>query len=194
MILERIDTAIPGSFELRPRVAADARGSFVKTFHRETFSGLGLRTDWAEQFYSHSRRNVLRGLHFQTPPHHHAKLVYCPEGEVLDVAVDLRVGSPAYGRHVAMRLSGTTGNMFYLPSGLAHGFLSLSEQALMVYNVTSVHAPSHDAGIRWDSAGIDWARNEVQAEAPLISLRDGAFPALADFASPFVFDAGAPAA
>lgn len=195
MILERIDTAIAGCYELRPRVAADARGSFVKTFHRDTFAGLGLAVDWAEQFYSLSRKNVLRGLHFQTPPHAHAKLVYCPAGEVLDAAVDLRVGSPSHGRHVTLRLSGDAGNMLYLPTGLAHGFLTLSDEALMVYNVTSGYAPAHDTGIRWDSAGIDWPlANLAGGGAPLLSPRDAGFAAMADFASPFVFDAEHPAA
>lgn len=189
MILDRLKTAIPGCFELRPRIFADPRGSFVKTFHRDAFAQLGLRTDWAEQFHSCSHRGVLRGLHFQTPPHDHAKLVYCSLGEVLDVAVDLRRGSPAEGRAIGLHLSATAGNMLYLPSGLAHGFLALSEKALMVYNVTSVHAPGNDAGVAWDSVGVDWGM-----ATPLVSERDAAFPSLAAFASPFVFDPGNPAA
>jgi dTDP-4-dehydrorhamnose 3,5-epimerase len=180
MSLEKIPTAIPGCFELRPPVAADARGRFVKTFQREWFERHGLRTDWAEQYYSVSRRGVARGLHFQLPPHDHAKLVYCVDGEVMDAAVDLRVGSPAFGRHACVVLSAAMGNMLYLEPGLAHGFYASSDPATVVYNVTSVHVPSHDAGILWSSAGIPWPD-----AAPRMSERDLGFPRLAEFESPF---------
>lgn len=180
--MERIETDIPGCFELRPSRFVDGRGSFVKSFHAGEFAEMGLRTDWTEQFHSVSRRGVLRGLHFQLPPFDHAKLVYCPQGEVWDVAVDLRVGSPAFGCHASVRLSGEAGNMLYLPSGLAHGFLALSHEALMVYNVTSVHAPSHDSGIHWGSAGVAWPH-----PPELVSPRDSALPRLEGFDSPFVY-------
>lgn len=175
-------TTIAGCYEIQPRILADARGAFVKTFHAEWFAELGLATHWAEQYYSVSQKGVLRGLHFQTPPHDHAKLVYCIAGEVLDVAVDLRKGSPTYGQHVALTLSATQGNMIYLAPGLAHGFYTLSDSATLVYNVTTVYTPSHDSGIRWDSVGIAWPDGE-----PRISERDQAFSLLADFVSPFTY-------
>ena|SRR3989442_7954177 len=175
---------VAGCVELRPTMYQDERGRFVKTVHTDWFARHGLSADFREQFYSESRRDVVRGLHFQTPPHHQAKLVYCPHGAILDAVVDLRVGSATFQKHAAVRLDGQTGNMLYIPAGLAHGFLTLSESALVVYNVTSVHAPAHDSGILWNSAGIAWP-----VTSPIVSARDAAFPALADFSSPFTVEA-----
>ena len=182
MNVERIGTKLPGCFELRPRVLADDRGCFVKTFQRDWFESLGLRTDWAEQYYSVSQPGVVRGLHFQAPPHEHAKLIYCISGRVLDVALDLREGLPSYSQHIQIELSAEAANMLYLPPGFAHGFCTLDEPATLVYNVTSVYHSNSDTGIRWDTAGIDWP-----LVAPQLSERDRNFPALADFASPFAF-------
>jgi dTDP-4-dehydrorhamnose 3,5-epimerase len=127
-----------------------------------------------------SAKGVLRGLHFQLPPHDHAKLVYCTAGEVMDVAVDLRVDSPTFRQFVCLTLSADQGNMIYLPPGLAHGFYTLSDSATLVYNVTTVYAPSHDAGIRWDSVGIPWPDQD-----PRVSERDHGFVAMEVFDSPF---------
>lgn len=182
MSIEKLPTPIAGCYELRPRVLADARGAFVKTFHQAWFDEMGLRTDWAEQYYSVSKKGVLRGLHFQLPPHDHAKLVYCTAGEVMDVAVDLRKGSPTFGQHACIQLSAAKGNMIYLASGLAHGFYILSDSATLVYNVTSAYAPDHDSGIRWNSAGIPWPDQN-----PQLSERDQGFVALEAFDSPFQF-------
>lgn len=177
------ETRLPGCLELQPRVFDDARGRFVKVFNREFFAAHGLATGFDEAYYSSSRRGVLRGLHFQTPPHHHAKLVYCVAGRVVDVAVDLRVGSPAFGEHAVVELSHQRGNAIYLPAGFAHGFYVPDGEATLVYNVTTGYAPESDAGIRWDSAGIAWP-----SASPVVSERDAGFPALADFASPFVWE------
>ena len=182
MSIELIPTDIVGCFELQPRVLTDARGDFVKTFHQDWFQEHGLRTDWVEQYYTKSRKGVLRGLHFQLPPHDHAKLVYCTAGEVMDVALDLRKGSPSFGRHVCLTLRAASGNLMYLASGLAHGFYTLSDSATMVYNVTSVYSPACDSGIRWDSAGIAWPD-----QAPTLSERDQGFVGLGSFDSPFRF-------
>lgn len=181
-------TAIPGCFQLVPDIRADERGSFVKTFREDLFREHGMATSFAEEYYSLSKRNVVRGLHFQLPPHDHAKLVYCVQGAVLDAALDLRRGSPTYGQHVTFELSAENGHMLYLPAGLAHGFCTLGEQAVMMYKVTSAYAPQHDSGIRWDSAGIAWP-DDVQ-RAPLLSARDQGFATLAEFDSPFVYEAG----
>ena len=182
--MQFIETQLPGCYEIQPRVLSDARGCFVKTFHRELFSKHGLATEFSEVYHSMSRRGVLRGLHFQLPPHDHAKLVYCVMGQVLDVAVDLRVGSPSFGQFALFGLSADQANAVYLPTGLAHGFYTLSEQAVIVYQVTTVYVPSHDAGIRWDSVGIPWPNS-----TPILSERDNQFHELAEYASPFTFDA-----
>lgn len=184
-----LPTAIPGCFQLVPDIRSDERGSFVKTFRADLFRQHGMATAYAEEYYSLSQRNVVRGLHFQLPPHEHAKLVYCVQGAVLDAALDLRRGSPTFGQHLTFELSAQNGHMLYLPAGLAHGFCTLGEQAVMMYKVTSEYAPQHDSGVRWDTAGIAWPE-EIQ-RAPVLSARDQGFAALADFDSPFVYREGA---
>jgi dTDP-4-dehydrorhamnose 3,5-epimerase len=174
------DTALPGLKVLRPRIFRDARGDFVKTYHAGIFRELGIPFAPAEEFFSVSHKNVVRGMHFQTPPHAHAKLVYCAAGRVLDVVVDLRRESPAFGRYVSRELSAANREMFFIPEGFAHGFLSLEDDTMMVYQTSTVHAPASDAGILWNSFGFDWP-----VSAPLVSDRDQAFPALAGFDSPF---------
>ena len=181
--MKLLDCKIPGCFEIIPNIHRDGRGSFVKTFHAPTFEKLGLCTDFVEEYYSVSHRGVIRGMHFQLPPHDHVKVVYCTSGTVMDVAVDLRKGSPAYGEHLVFELSAKKANMVYLPKGVAHGFCALSKSATMVYKVSTVYAPDSDSGIRWDSMGVDWP-----IENPIVSDRDSSFPALAEFDSPFVFD------
>lgn len=173
---------IPGCFEIQPKVIGDHRGHFVKTFHAPSFLDLGLETHFVEEFYSVSKRGVLRGMHFQIPPEDHVKLVYCAGGSVLDVVVDLRRGSPTFGRHTGVTLSAEKGNMLYIPKGLAHGFVCLTESALMMYKVSSVHSPAHDAGIRFDSAGIQWPGADW-----ILSARDQGLPALDEFESPFSY-------
>ena len=174
------ETPIGGCLKILPIVREDRRGVFVKTFHVDAFRELGLPTVFAEAYFSVSHRNVLRGLHFQIPPMDHEKIVYCAEGEVLDAVVDLRRASPTYGQHILISLRAAEGTMLYIPRGMAHGFCTRSEHAVMMYQVTSVYAPACDAGIRWDSAGISW-----DIENPVISERDMGFPALSDFVSPF---------
>lgn len=175
-------TIIPGCLEIVPLCFQDERGRFVKTYHEQTFELHGCCIDWKEEFYSVSRRGVLRGLHFQLPPHQHDKLVYCTAGTVLDAVVDLRKGSPTYGDHIMIELSAEKGNMLYIPRGLAHGFYVTSESATMVYKVSSAYAPDHDSGILWSSAAIPWPDAK-----PQISQRDAGFSALENFLSPFVF-------
>ncbi len=179
-----VETALPGCRQLFPTVRGDARGRFVKVFHEEAFAAAGLPTGFAEQYSSTSRRGVLRGLHFQAPPFDHDKLVYCVAGEVLDVAVDLRVGSPTYGQHVMMKLSAEAGNIAFVPRGLAHGILALSENAIIVNNTTSVFAPGADGGIAWNSAGVEWPEAR-----PILSERDATLVPLAEYESPFRYQA-----
>lgn len=173
---------IPGCYEITPLVLRDERGAFVKTFHHKVFSGHGLTTDWREEYYSTSHHGVLRGLHFQLPPHDHDKMVYCLTGRVLDAVVDLRKGSPTYGRYALLELDAENANMLYIPRGLAHGFYVLSDSATMLYKVSSVHAPEHEAGILWSSVGIPWATG-----SPCLSQRDTLLPTFERFSSPFQY-------
>lgn len=178
--MELIPTSLEGSFQIRPFFAKDERGTFVKTFHADRFAELGLPTEWREEYYSSSHKGVIRGMHFQTPPHDHEKLVFCIQGRVLDVVVDLRKRSTTYGCHVAVELDAARGHGLIIPKGMAHGFLALTEDVLMAYKATSVYVPSSDAGVRWDSFGLDWGIDQ-----PLLSERDCAHPEFADFVSPF---------
>lgn len=173
---------LAGAFILKPRKFGDDRGSFVKTFHVPTFAEHGLRTDWQEEFYSTSRLGVIRGMHFQLPPAQHAKLVTCVTGAVIDVAVDLRRGSPTEKMVRSVVLDDVDAAGLYLPSGIAHGFQSTTATSTMLYKVTSIHAPEQDAGIAWNSLGFDWP-----IENPVVSDRDQSHPPLASFESPFVF-------
>jgi dTDP-4-dehydrorhamnose 3,5-epimerase len=178
----------PGNIEgvriLRPTARCDRRGRLVKILQEDVFSKHGIPTAYAEQYYSVSQNNVLRGLHFQTPPHDHHKLVTCIEGDVFDVVVDLRRGSRSYGQHQSFELNGANGDTVFIPTGCAHGFYVRSKSATMLYNVTALYVASHDTGIRWDSAGISWPSAQ-----PAVSDRDAALPELAEFDTPFVISA-----
>lgn len=177
-----IPTKINGLYKIQFNLFLDQRGGFCKTFHKELFAELGLNTVWNEQFFSRSNRGVIRGLHFQIPPHEQAKMVACLDGEVLDVVVDLRRGSDTYGEHETILLNSTNNVAVYIPRGVAHGFLSLINGSLVYYNTETVHSPLHDSGIRWDSCGIDWQVNESEI---VLSDRDKSFPSLQEFHSPF---------
>lgn len=174
---------IEGCFELQPKVLADERGRFVKVFHEQAFAAQGLETNFVEEYYSVSHKNVIRGMHFQLPPMDHVKMVYCVAGEVQDVVVDLRVGSPTYGQHALFELSAAKANSIYIPKGIAHGFCVLSNQAIMVYKVSTVYSPPHDAGILWNSVGIQWPATDA-----VMSVRDQGFPTLEQFQSPFKYE------
>ena len=157
----------------------DKRGSFVKTYLRSEMDKYGVYFDFSEEFYSSSRRDVIRGMHFQRPPHDHMKLVYCPVGEVLDVVLDLRPGS-GYGRFASVKLSEHQPMFLLIPRGVAHGFRALTDGAIMVYKTSTEHVPTHDCGVRWDSFGFDW-----QCASPLLSDRDLCHPSLTDLSSSF---------
>lgn len=180
--LEIIETSIPNCYEILPKVLFDQRGSFVKTFHKPFFDEAKLESRFVEQYYSVSSKGVLRGLHFQTPPKEHAKLVCCPFGEVIDVVVDLRLGSPTYGKYEMLGLEQKKGNMIYVPAGLAHGFYVLSEKAIVTCQLTTIYSKANDAGIHWDSVGIPWPNH-----SPITSKKDKELPGLSEFRSPFVY-------
>ena len=178
MIFEPL--ALTGCYLLKPRVFSDSRGGFVKPLVSSLLQAQGLRSDFVEQYYSTSNTGVIRGMHFQTPPHDHAKLVYCAAGGVTDVLLDLRRQSPTYRQHISLPLSAANGVAVYIAAGVAHGFMATEAPALLVYNVTSEYAPEHDTGVRWDSFGYDWGLAQ-----PSMSDRDRGFPALNEFVSPF---------
>lgn len=177
--MEFVRELLPGARLVTLRKFSDQRGSFTKTFAFSVFQANGESFNFKEEFYSFSHKDVVRGMHFQLPPHDHVKLVYCATGAVLDVLVDLRRG-PGQGRVASVVLSGDQPSLLIIPKGIAHGFKSLQDNSLMVYKTSTEHAPSHDAGVRWDSIGFDW-----DVRQPTISARDAAHPTLADFASPF---------
>lgn len=178
--MQLTELPINGCFRLQPRVFQDARGRFVKPLVVSQLHAHGLRTDFVEQYHSTSAPGVVRGMHFQTPPHEHAKLVYCAAGAVTDVLLDLRKQSPTFGQAISLPLTAESGHAVYIAAGVAHGFVATQEPALMVYNVTSEYAPHHDSGVRWDSFGFNWG-----VPLPVMSERDRSFSALADFVSPF---------
>ncbi len=182
-MFEKRSCPLSGAYELLPSVLGDERGRFIKTYHEPAFAELGLPFVLAEEFLTTSQHGVIRGLHFQSPPHDHIKVVCCVVGEVLDVLLDLRVGSPTYGQHARFFLSAERSTVLYIPPGIAHGFCVTGPgDATLLYKVSTPYAPAHDTGIRWDSAGIDWP-----ISAPTLSERDRALPALSKFISPFRF-------
>ncbi|MDE2395199.1 MAG: dTDP-4-dehydrorhamnose 3,5-epimerase family protein [Burkholderiales bacterium] len=176
---------LPGAWLVRLDRFEDARGVFVKTYARSAFESLlaarGAQGpfDMMEEFYSVSHKNVVRGMHFQVPPHDQAKIVYCVAGAVRDVLVDLRKG-PGFGRHASVVLDAGDPQLLLIPKGVGHGFMSLADASVLVYKTSTEHAPSHDAGIRYDSFGFDWG-----GAAPILSERDRNHPRLADYVSPF---------
>jgi dTDP-4-dehydrorhamnose 3,5-epimerase len=169
-------TGIEGVFIIEHDVHTDQRGEFVKTFQKEKFAEVGLDSDFSEAYYTYSKKNVIRGMHFQQTPYEHAKLVSVIDGAVTDVVLDLRRWSPTQGQHIAIELSGVNRKSVYIPRGCAHGFRVVREFAIVYYLVTSEYSPLHDKGIRFDSIGYDW-----QVRDPILSDRDLQFPNLADF-------------
>ncbi|MCH8330333.1 MAG: dTDP-4-dehydrorhamnose 3,5-epimerase [Bacteroidetes bacterium] len=171
---------IQGIYEVDLDLHEDERGTFVKTYHKEEFEAQGLTADFRESFYSMSKKGVIRGMHFQLPPHDHSKVVYAVFGKITDVLVDLRKKSATYGRCISVDLSDKSPKAIYIPRGIGHGFTAISDQAILVYNTTQEHHPDSDTGIRWNSFDFHWPVDE-----PIISKRDTSFTTLEDFDSPF---------
>ena len=173
-------TNIPGLFLISTFFQKDERGTFVKTFHKNEFEAQGLKADFRESYYSESVRGVIRGMHFQLPPHQHIKLVYATVGEVLDVVVDLRKESPTFRQFQSFVISAENKMMLYIPEGLAHGFCVVSDNATMVYCTGTEYDKESDTGIRYDSFGFNWP-----ITSPILSARDKGFSGLDRFDSPF---------
>lgn len=175
-----IETDIEGVFIVEPRVFPDARGHFFESWNRAAFEAAGLRYDFVQDNQSLSSRGTIRGLHFQKGEHAQAKLVRVVSGTVLDVAVDLRAGSPTFGRHVAAELSGENFRQLLIPRGFAHGFSVLSETAVFAYKCDNFYCREAEGGVRFDdpALGIDW---RVPAAERLLSDKDKTHPFLEDF-------------
>lgn len=181
-----ISTPIPGLTIIEPRIFGDDRGYFFESFNLNTFRKHIGDINFVQDNESKSSQGVLRGLHFQTPPFDQSKLVRCVSGEVLDVAVDIRKGSPTYGQHVSVLLSGENKRQFFIPRGFAHGFVVLSDTAVFAYKVDNWYAPTHDAGIAWNDPqlGIDW---KVDHSTVTVSEKDAQLPLLNQLITPFQY-------
>ncbi|MBS9523608.1 dTDP-4-dehydrorhamnose 3,5-epimerase [Litoribacter ruber] len=182
-----IKTNLEGCFEIDPDVIGDERGYFYESFNVKTFEKVtGIKPEFVQDNQSKSKKGVFRGLHFQAPPFAQAKLVRVISGEVLDVAVDIRKGSPTFGQHHAVVLSAENKKQFYLPRGFAHGFLVLSESAEFFYKCDNYYNQPSDGGIYYNdpSLKIDWQMDESEI---LLSEKDRNLPMLGDFESPFEY-------
>ena len=174
---------IQGLFILEPTIYEDDRGWFFESFHQERFQeNTGYTQSFVQDNESFSRKDVLRGLHFQLPPMAQAKLVKVLKGRVLDVAVDIRKDSATYGQYQKIELSDSNRRMFFIPEGFAHGFLALSDEVIFQYKCSNFYSPEHDSGIVWNDTklNIDWGINN-----PLISLKDSQLKNFSTFVSPF---------
>lgn len=175
-----IKTEIEGLLILEPKVFGDARGFFYESFNQQIFqSATGLDVQFVQDNHSLSSKGVLRGLHYQLPPHAQGKLVRCVRGAVFDVAVDIRMGSSTFGKWMGVELSETNFRQFWIPPGFAHGFVTLSEKAEFLYKTTDYYAPTHDRSIIWNdpSIGIVWPDLDGQIQ---LSAKDGAAKTLAE--------------
>ncbi|MDC3299192.1 dTDP-4-dehydrorhamnose 3,5-epimerase [Flavobacteriaceae bacterium] len=179
-----IETKILDVIIIEPSVFGDERGYFLESFNLKKFEESICPIKFIQDNESKSSKGVLRGLHFQKPPYEQAKLVRCIEGEVLDVAVDIRKNSKTYGKHVAVLLTGENKRQLFVPRGFAHGFLVLSTSATFAYKVDNTYAPEFDAGIRWNDKelNIQWG---LKGSEVLVSAKDAELPFLSEFESPF---------
>lgn len=185
--MDIIRTEIDGAFILKPRVFEDERGYFFESYSKSEFDRLVGSVNFVQDNESCSVRGVMRGFHFQRPPYTQAKLVRCVRGRVLDVAVDIRKGSPTYGKHVAVELSEENHLEFFVPRGFAHGFAVLSDVAVFQYKCDAFYNPEADGGISIldDSLGIDW---KIDLSEAILSEKDKNYNMLKDFDSPFEYN------
>lgn len=179
---------LPGVILIEPVVFPDRRGFFMETYKHSDFISAGIMEHFVQDNHSRSERGVLRGLHYQNHPHAQGKLVRCLRGSILDVAVDIRKGSPFFRKWTAAELSEENRLMLYVPPGFAHGFVALSDTADILYKCTKEYSPAHDRGIRWDDPdiGIKWPLQDLS-----LSAKDQGLPLLKDAEMNFVFPEGA---
>lgn len=174
--------ALEGVFEFTPRVFADARGAFFESFSEKVLQQAGIQENWVQDNQSSSSQGVLRGLHFQRPPHAQAKLVRVAAGRAMDVIVDLRRNSATYGQHLTVALDAEKCNILYVPVGFAHGFVALEDNTLFLYKCSNYYHPAAEGGLHWNDPALDinWG-----VENPLVSDKDQILPFLKDLESPF---------
>ena len=186
-VMEVIKTALDGVVIIEPKVFKDSRGYFFESYSQREFERKVRKINFVQDNESMSSYGVMRGLHFQCPPYTQSKLVRCVRGRVLDVAVDIRKGSPTYGRHVAVELSEENHRQFFVPRGFAHGFAVLSETAVFQYKCDSFYAPQAEGGVNIldESLKIDW---QIPADKAVLSEKDTCHALLKDFYSPFSID------
>jgi len=175
--MKRLDTALPGVMLLEPRVFEDRRGHFFETYRADTFAALGIGCPFVQDNQSFSRRGVLRGLHYQIG-RPQDKLVRVVQGEIFDVAVDIRRGSPTFGNWTGEILSSANRRQMFVPKGFAHGFLVLSETAEVVYKCSDLYSPSEERGLVWNDPGVGVAW-PLKGAAPVINDKDATYPTLA---------------
>jgi dTDP-4-dehydrorhamnose 3,5-epimerase len=175
-------TAIPGILLIEPQVVGDSRGFFMETYKRSEFAAAGINEVFVQENHSRSQRGVLRGLHYQSPPHSQSKLIRVLSGEIFDVAVDIRPDSPTAGRWVGVNLSAENRHMVYLPDWCAHGFCVISDHADVAYMTTAEYQPAHESGFMWNDTrlAIEWP-----VSSPTLSQRDTKWP-------PFVLERSNP--
>ena len=181
------ETRIPAVKQIVPKKHGDARGYFMETFSAPIFAAAGITESWVQDNQSLSGpKGTVRGLQFQIAPAAQAKLIRVIQGAILDVAVDLRHGSPTFGQHVAVELTADGGEQLYVPAGFAHGFCTLAPDTAVAYKVSHVYAPAEDKGLRWNdpALGIDWPVTEAEA---LLSAKDSQQPLLADLPAYFTY-------
>lgn len=182
------ETGLPGLKVLTPQRFGDARGYFSESWNRQRMAALGLDLDFVQDNHSLSATpGTLRGLHFQAPPHAQDKLVRCGRGVLFDVAVDIRRGSATFGAWFGIELSAENGKQLLVPKGFLHGFITRAPETEVVYKCTDYYAPDCDGAVAWDSCGIDWGLDQGFESSPILSDKDAAAPALADFDSPFTW-------
>ncbi len=180
-------TSIPGVLIVTPKKFGDERGFFSETFRASALSAHGVTHPWAQDNHSMSgKRGVVRGLHFQAPPRAQAKLLRAVHGSILDVAVDIRTGSPTYGRHVAVELNADNWKQLYIPVGMAHGFCTLTDKAEVLYKTSDEYAPETEGGLLWNdpALGIAWP---VTAPDAIVNARDASWTILDKLQSPFAW-------
>lgn len=175
---------IPDIVLIEPDIHEDDRGYFLEVYKMTDFEKFGINKAFVQVNHSKSSKGVLRGLHYQKSPMDQGKLVYVPEGEIFDVAVDLRLGSPTYGQWAGEILSAQKKNMLYIPEGFAHGFCVTSQTAQVIYYCTEVYSPERERGVRWNDPNLDimWP-----AKKPILSKRDSAWPSLSEADNDFVY-------
>ncbi|MBN9669857.1 dTDP-4-dehydrorhamnose 3,5-epimerase [Roseibium aggregatum] len=182
MIVE--ETGLPGCLLVTPKRFGDERGFFSECWSKRTYASFGIDVEFVQDNHSLSaQKGTVRGLHFQSPPHEQAKLVRCGRGRIFDVAVDVRRGSPTYGKWTGAELSFDNGKQLFVPAGFLHGFQTLEDNSEIIYKCSDFYAPECDGAVRWDSCGIDWP---LSSPDPILSEKDAAAQVFADFETPFV--------